>query len=119
MPSRQHPFPHFYRPNSSTPPVCIGALPWFFLFRLSVAADAAAAAAAASACCRAQLTDVFENLDHTADGFIREEDIRRALDKLDIVASDAQITYVLSYVKQENSSLYFFATRTVSVPQHV
>ncbi|CAB1114443.1 unnamed protein product [Ectocarpus sp. CCAP 1310/34] len=38
------------------------------------------------------LADVFENLDHTADGFIREEDIRRALDKLDIVASDAQIT---------------------------
>lgn len=41
---------------------------------------------------RAQLADVFENLDHTADGFIRKEDIRRALDKLDIVASDAQIT---------------------------
>ncbi|CAM9763414.1 unnamed protein product [Ectocarpus sp. 13 AM-2016] len=38
------------------------------------------------------LADVFENLDHTADGFIRKEDIRRALDKLDIVASDAQIT---------------------------
>eukprot|EP00903_Cladosiphon_okamuranus_P014648 g13583.t1 len=45
---------------------------------------------------RAQLADVFENLDHTADGFIREEDIRRALDKLDIVASDAQITKLMS-----------------------
>lgn len=38
------------------------------------------------------MADVFENLDHTADGYIREEDIRRALNKLDIVASDAQIT---------------------------
>lgn len=41
---------------------------------------------------RAQLAAVFDALDHTADGFIREEDIRRALDKLDIVASDAQIS---------------------------
>ncbi|CAM9634800.1 unnamed protein product, partial [Hapterophycus canaliculatus] len=45
---------------------------------------------------RAQLADVFEDLDHTADGFIREEDIRRALDRLDIVASDAQITKLMS-----------------------
>ena len=40
---------------------------------------------------RARLAEVFENLDQTSDGFIREEDIRRALDTLDIVASDAQI----------------------------
>lgn len=40
---------------------------------------------------RAQLAEVFEDLDHTSDGFIHKEDIRRALDKLDIVASDAQI----------------------------
>ncbi|CAM9854309.1 unnamed protein product, partial [Sphacelaria rigidula] len=44
---------------------------------------------------RAQLAAVFDALDHTADGFIREEDIRRALDKLDIVASDAQISKLL------------------------
>lgn len=44
---------------------------------------------------RAQLTNVFENLDHTADGFIQREDIRMALNKLDIVASDAQITCVM------------------------
>ncbi|CAN0176106.1 unnamed protein product [Ascophyllum nodosum] len=44
----------------------------------------------------ARLAEVFENLDQTSDGFIREEDIRRALDTLDIVASDAQIMKLMS-----------------------
>eukprot|EP00904_Undaria_pinnatifida_P012178 jgi/Undpi1/8090/HiC_scaffold_24.g10562.m1 len=50
----------------------------------------------------AQMADVFENLDHTADGFIREEDIRRALNRLDIVASDAQITKLMSRADLDN-----------------
>ncbi|CAN0555571.1 unnamed protein product, partial [Ectocarpus sp. 12 AP-2014] len=48
------------------------------------------------------LADVFENLDHTADGFIRKEDIRRALDKLDIVASDAQIMKLMFRADLDN-----------------